>query len=174
MPYDSAVANEKSQVDAYYSEIDKADELRKAGRAPEALKAALNNAARIGALVAENKREYGRFDLGSIPPIETGVTLAAVLGDNSAMQEIRSVVESIPELTPWVPIVEQGEQDLESVHTILRLVLTEPGVVQSSLGKRTGLDGRRASNLSYHLAQAGRLRREKVGASYQLFCTNKS
>ena len=43
----------------------------------------------------------------------------------------------------------QGEEDLESVRTILRLVSTEPGVAQSSLGKRTGIDGHRASTLSY-------------------------
>lgn len=172
--YASAMANAKSQVDAYYKEIDLADQLRRAGRAPEALRAALSNMRRVRALVAETTREYGRFDLGSIPPIETGVTLAAVLGDMSAMQKIRGLVESIPELTPWVAVVEQGERDLASVCTILSLVSTEPGTVQSTLGKRTAIDGHRASNLSYHLAQAGRLRREKVGASYQLFCTEKS
>jgi hypothetical protein len=174
MPYDSAMASEKTQVDAYFREIDLADELRKAGRAPEALKAVLTNLARVGALVTQTTGEYGSFDIRTIPPIDTGVTIVAVLGDTSAMQKIRAVVESIPELTPWVAVVEQGEQDLESVRTILSLVSMEPGVAQSSLGKRTGIDGHRASTLSYHLAQAGRLRREKVGASYQLFCTDKS
>ncbi len=174
MPYDSAMASEKAQVDAYYRDISLADELRKDGRAQEALKAALANLARLPALVSESKREYGQFDLRSVPAVETGITLAAVLEDATAMQRIRAVVENTPEMNPWLVVIEQGEQDLQSVRAILELVSNEPGVVQSSLGKRTGTDGRRASNLSNRLAQAGRLRREKAGASYQLFCTDTS
>ena len=156
-------------MDQYYREIDLADSLRKDGRAPEALQAALANVSRVHALVSETIREFGRFDLGSIPPVEAGANLAAVLGDASALREIRAVVESKPELAPWLEVVNRAEQDLESVRAIRQLVLQEPGVIQSSLGKRIGIDGRRASDLSYRLAQAGLLRRAKTGTSYQLF-----
>ena len=161
--------NHKAQVDQDYRELDLADSLRKDGRAAEALQVALANVARVQALVPETIREYRRFDLRSIPPIEAGANLAAILGDASAFREIRAVVESKPELAPWQVVVNKAEQDLASVRTIRQLVLQEPGLIQASLGKRIGIEGRRGSDLSYRLAQAGLLRREKRGAGYQLF-----
>ena len=60
----------------------------------------------------ETTGEYGSFDIRTIPPIDTGVTIAAVLGDTSAMQKIRAVVESMPELTPWVAVVTRARKTL--------------------------------------------------------------
>lgn len=161
--------NHKEQVDHYYEELDLADSLRKSGRAREALQAATTNITRVPSLVAENLREYGNFAIGSIPPIEVGLTLAAILGEGPTLQWIRTMVDSIPELSRWREVVARAEQDFESVRAIRQLVSQEPGVVQSTLGKRLGIDGRRASDLCARLAQAGLMRREKTGSKYLLF-----
>jgi hypothetical protein len=161
--------NDKAEVDQYYREIDLVESLRKRGKSADALQVALANVARVHALVAWTIREYGSFDLKSIPPIEEGADIAAILGDTSALRNIRSVVESRPELAPWQEWVNEAEQDLQSVRAIRQLVLEEPGVIQSSVGKRIGIETRRASDLTYRLAQAGLLRREKSGRSYELF-----
>ena len=91
----------KSVVDQYYDEINLAEELRKAGKTRLALDAALRNVARVPDLVRETTREYGRFDLGSIPPIEDGCSLAAILGDERALNTIASVVEAHKALEPF-------------------------------------------------------------------------
>jgi hypothetical protein len=161
--------NDKAEVDQYYREMDLIGSLRKRGMTAEALQVALANLARVHALVAWTIRDYGSFDLNSIWPIEDGADIAVILGDSAALRRIGSVVESMPELARWQEWVDVAEQDLQLVRAIRQLVLDEPGVIQSSLGKRIGIETRRASEFSYQLEQAGLLRREKSGRSYKLF-----
>jgi hypothetical protein len=159
----------KGVVDQYYDEINLADELRKAGKTRQALDAALGNVARVPDLVRETTREYGRFDLGSIPPIEVGCSLAAVLGDEHAQDTIASVVEAQKALEPWREYVATGREDLANIARIRRHIDQQPGCFQSTLGKTLRIDGRRASGLVYYLAQAGLVERVKQGRSYALY-----
>jgi len=159
----------KSVVDQYYDEINLADGLRKAGRTRQALYAALRNVARVPDLVRETIREYGRFDLGSIPPIEDGCSLAAVLGDERALNTIATVVEAHKALEPWREYVTTGREDLANVARIRQYISQQPGCIQSTLGKTLGIDGRRASSLISQLAQAGLIERVKQRGSYALY-----
>jgi len=159
----------KSVVDQYYDEINLAYELRKAGKTRQALDAALRNVARVPDLVRETTREYGRFDLGSIPPIEDGCSLAAVLGDERALNTIAAVVEAHKALEPWREYVTTGREDLTNVARIRQYIGQQPGCIQSTLGKTLRIDGRRASSLISYLAQAGFVERVKQGGSYALY-----
>jgi hypothetical protein len=159
----------KGVVDQYYDEINLADELRKAGKTRQALDVALQNVARVPDLVRETTREYGRFDLGSIPPIEVGCSLAAVLGDEHALDTIASVVEAHKALEPWREYVTTGREDLANAARIRQYIGQQPGCIQSTLGKALGIDGRRASSLISHLAQAGLIERVKQCGSYALY-----
>jgi hypothetical protein len=97
-----------AEVDAYFAEIDLADDLRKAGKTEEALAVALRNLARVPALITETVAEYGSFDIGSVPPIDAGCTLAAVLEDPQALEQIEAMVVAHAELEPFRQIVVQG------------------------------------------------------------------
>jgi len=159
----------KGVVDRYYDEINLANELRKAGKTRQALDAALRNLARVPDLVRETTRENERFALGSIPPIEIGCSLAAVLGDEPALDTIASIVEAHKALEPWREYVATGHEDLANIARIRRCIDQQPGCIQSTLGKAIGIDGRRASGLLYYLAQAGLVERVKQGRSYALY-----
>jgi len=159
----------KGVVDQYYEEINLADELRKAGKTRQALDAALRTVASVPDLVRETTRKYGRFDLGSIPPIEVGCLLAAVLGDEHALDTIASVVEAHKALEPWREYVTTGREDLANVALIRQYIDQQPGCIQSTLGKTFGIDGRRASRLISQLDQAGLIERVKQDRSYALY-----
>jgi len=156
-------------VDRYYAEIGVADDLWRQGKTAAALKAALINLRRVPALVQSAVTEYGRFDLTSVPPIETGCRIAAVLGDEAALEEISSLVNSRQELVPWREVVDQGYVDLTSARLIRRHIEANPGTIQSTLGKALGMDGRYASELAYQLTVAHFVSRERQGRSYALY-----
>jgi hypothetical protein len=158
-----------AEVDAYFAEIDLADDLRKAGKTEEALAVALRNLARVPALITETVAEYGSFDMGSVPPIDAGCTLAAVLEDPQALEQIKAMVVAHAELEPFRQIVAQGYEDLETVRAILAHVAANPGCVQSTLGKALGIDGRSTSSLIHQLLLAGFITRQEKGRNYALF-----
>jgi hypothetical protein len=161
-------------VDAYFAEISLADELRKAGKPYEALDVALRNLHRIPDLITQTVTDYGSFDIGSLPPIETGCTLAAVLDDQRALEEIEAMTLTHPELGPFRRLVAQGHEDLETVRSVRAHVATHPGCLQSTLGKTLGTDGRRTSGLIHQLVLAGMITRRPESRSYALFPTETS
>jgi hypothetical protein len=161
-----------AEVDAYFAEIDLADDLRKADKTEEALAVALRNLARVPALITETVAEYGSFDMGSVPPIDAGCTLAAVLEDPQALEQIKAIVVAHAELEPFRQIVAQGYEDLETVRAILSHVAANPGCVQSTLGKTLGIDGRRTSSLIHQLLLAGFITRQEEGRNYALFSSS--
>ncbi len=163
------MADEEGVVDRYYEEIRIAEQLRAEGRLEEGLAAALVNLDRVPALVSSMVSEYGSFDLDSIPPIEQGCLLAALLGDDAALSRIHSVVESRKELARWREVVLRARTDAATVRAALQHVEEHPGSLRSALGRIIGGDGRSVSELAYDLALGGLLRREKQGRSYALY-----
>jgi hypothetical protein len=158
-----------AEVDAYFAEIELADDLRKAGKTEEALAGALRNLARVPALITETVAEDGSFDIGRMPPIDDGCTLAAILGDALALKQIEEIVVAHAELEPFRQIVVQGYEDLETVWAIRAHVTANPGCAQSTLGKALGIDGRRTSSLIRQLLLAGFITRQEQGHNYALF-----
>jgi hypothetical protein len=158
----------KSAVDVYYERLDQPDSLRRHGETNRALAVALELVDLVPAVVAETTRSFGRFDLTSIPPIETGCTLAAVLGDSAALTRIQGVVESQAALTPWRTVVEKGRSEMALAQAIRTHLASNQGAIQSKLAKTLDCDGRAASRLIGYMEQAGQIRRTKSGSSYAL------
>jgi hypothetical protein len=161
-------------ADRYFDQIFMADELRKDGRPVEALASAIQTLELLPNLIEEWVREYGRFDIKCIPPIETGCILAALLDDEHALQAISGVVDQYMELEPWRRVVAAGWEDLQVVRAIRGWLGSRPGTVQSDLGKDLGRDGRSVARLVHYMSQAGQLRREKEGRSYRLYLVSRS
>jgi len=68
------------------------EQLRKRGETARALAVALELLQFVPALIEETTRLYGGFNLSSIPPIEEGCVLAAILQSSTALDTIESIV----------------------------------------------------------------------------------
>jgi hypothetical protein len=159
----------KSAADVYYDRIDQPDNLRKRGETTRALAVALELVDLVPAVVAESSRSRQHFDLTSIPPIETGCTLAAILGDTAALARIQKIVEGQGALKRWRSVVEKGRSDMALAHAIRAHLAANPGAIQSGLAKTLGSDSRATSRLVGYLEQAGQIRRTKSASSYMLY-----
>lgn len=164
----------KSDVDRYYERMLEPDELRKRGQTAQALATALALTTLVPSMIKETVTQYGRFDLSSIPPIETGCVLAAVLGDADALDKFESVVNAHHELAAWREAVDGGRRDMMLVTAIRAHLSSNPGAIQSELGRTLGCEGREASRLVGYMNQAGQVRRDKSGRSYALFLSGSS
>jgi hypothetical protein len=161
-------------VDRYYKQILEPDELRKRGQTAQALAMALELTALVPSVIQQTTSLHSQFDLGSIPPIETGCVLAAILGDVGALDKIEMVVTAHQELAPWCAVVEGGRRDLALVAAIRDYLAANPGAIQSELGRRLGCDGRQVSRLVNYMSHAGQVRREMLGRSYALYLAGGS
>src|SRR5665213_3590693 len=103
------------EVDRYYERLVEPNELRKHGETSVALRVAQELLRLVPALIQENTSLYGCFDLTSVPPIEEGCVLAAILGDASALDEMEAMVAGHLELEPWHTVVARGREDMAIV-----------------------------------------------------------
>jgi hypothetical protein len=130
---------------------------------------ARENMRQISKFVSNTKREFGSFNISSIPALEEGGTMLALTGDGDGLKEMRQIVSSIPELGPWVSIINQHEEDMQLFVAILKAVEENPLCLQTDIKKiiEKG-DGRRIANLIQWLEKAGRITRTIEGRSYSL------
>jgi hypothetical protein len=59
------------------------------------------NVGQIPAWVRETHKQYGSFDIRSIPALQDGGKVLAFLKDDKGLAEMRRVVDATPELAPW-------------------------------------------------------------------------
>jgi hypothetical protein len=52
-------------------------------------------------LIEETKKNFGEFDITSIPAIELGAKIWSHQGNEAKIKELESLVNSRPELAPW-------------------------------------------------------------------------
>jgi hypothetical protein len=129
----------------------------------------LENMRQIAALVRSTQREYGSFDISSVPALQQGGTMLALIGDDEGLREMREIVRSIPELEAWCSAVDQHVEDRGLFAAILTAVEKNPGCLQTEVKELIGAeDGRRIANLISWLEKAGKISRTKKGRTYAL------
>lgn len=127
------------------------------------------NIRQVPEFVRSTRREFGRFDIPSIPALQHGGTMLALLGDADGLREMREVVSSVPELRSWISAVDQHDEDMHLFAAILRAVAEKPGCLQTDVKALLGVvDGRRVANLISWLEKAGKISRTKEGSTYSL------
>ena len=123
----------------------------------------------VPGFVKETCAEYGSFDISSIPVLQQGGTILALLNDNGGLVRMREIVASMPELLPWVENVERHQLDLHLFQAILDAVKKHPNCLQTEVKGLVGeTDGRRVANLISYLDKAGKIVRVKTGRAYNL------
>jgi len=159
----------KRATDTYFERLNEPDRLRKAGKTDDALREAMALVELLPAVAKQYVKEYGRFDIRSIPPLDCACTLAAIRQDAAGLARTKSIVEDADELRPWRDLVASAYEDLNIVAEIRSYLEEHPGTLQSKLGKAIGVDGRRTSVWVKHLTDAKQLRREPSAKTYSLF-----
>ncbi len=119
--------------------------------------------------VAETAQDFGRFDIRSIPCIDVGGRMFALIGDAAAQAELVRIVTATPELTPWRPALVQHHREHALVPRIAQAVEDHPGCLQSDLKEVLGEpDGRLTATLIGFLERAGRIVRVREGRAVKL------
>ena len=121
-------------------------------------------------LIEENKKEWGSFDIKSIPAIELGSIFYAIYGLRGQLLNLKEIVEYFPELEPWKKTMEKAFAMRELASRIYQHVKNNEGCLQKELKEALGVeDGSLISNVVYYMALVGKLDREKQGNTYALF-----
>ena len=162
-------SDKNSVSDVYFRTMEKMQEAiskrdyKKAGRLVR------ENLEYIPGFVKETRAEYRSFDISSIPVLQQGGTILALLNDNEGLVRMQEIVASMPELFPWVENVERHQRDLPLFQAILDAVKKHPNCLQTEVKGLVGeTDGRRVANLISYLDKAGKIVRVKTGRAYNL------
>ncbi|MCI0430651.1 MAG: J domain-containing protein [Rhodospirillales bacterium] len=119
--------------------------------------------------VKETRRDYGSFDISSIPALQQGGTVLALVGDEEGLSRMREIVASVPELEPWIKEVERHQNDRLLFMAILNAVATHPNCLQTQVKDLVGVpDGHRVANLISYLGKAGKIVRIKADRTHRL------
>jgi hypothetical protein len=159
----------------YFATLGKLQEAISKRDYEHAARFARENMHQISAFVRSTQREYGSFDISSIPALQQGGTMLALSGDDKGLKEMREIVSSIPELESWSSSVDRHEEDMRLFAAILKAVAKNSGCMQTDVKKLIGTeDGRRVATLISWLEKAGRLNRTKKGRSFALAITGSA
>ena len=128
-----------------------------------------DNLRQIPQWVRETCREYGSFDIRSIPALEQGGTVLALVGDDEGIAEMRKTVTSVPELASWIDKVDGHQQDRLLFQAVLEVVRVRANCLQTDVKKFVGeKDGHRVARAVSYLEKAGKIVRLKAGGTYKL------
>ena len=137
-----------------------------------AAKLARRNLGHIPGWVEETCHQYGSLGVSSIPVLQQGGTVLALVGDESGLTQMRDIVFSTPELEPWIENVAQHEDSLRLFQAIQDAVTAHPNCLQPEVKELVGeSDGRRVANLISYLEKGGKITRTKKGRTYKLIST---
>lgn len=127
-----------------------------------------NSLPKIPALIKETKREYGSFDLKSIPAIEIGLNFWAVFENKAKLTQVQILVNQYPDLEPWTKNVNESFETLDLVCKIIEL-LKKSSVKQNEIKSIIGqTDGKKVSNVIYYLDLIGKVEKVKNGNTYDV------
>lgn len=160
----------KRLVDTYYTSLEKINECKRNGDFGSMLMHCQLSISLLEPLINETKREFGTFDIKSIPAIEVSSIFHAVYGERGQLLNLKEVVEYFPDLEPWKETVEEAFVMQELASRIYQHVKDNEGCLQKELKKALGVeDGRLVSRVVYYMALVGKLGREQQGSTYRLF-----
>jgi|GEM_PF-516812 len=156
-------------TDAYYKEMTRMQEAVSNRHYAKAAEFARESLGHIPRWVNETKSEYGSFDIRSIPALEQGGTILALVGDNDALSTMKNIVSAVSELEPWAEQVDGHLHDQRLFRAIEEAVLENSGCLQTEMKNLVGEpDGRRIATLISYLEKAGKIVRVKDGRTYRL------
>ena len=123
----------------------------------------------IPAWVEETRQQYGSFDISSIPALQQGGTILALLDDHAGIEQIESIVRAEPDLARWQQEIEQHRSDQILFRKIEAAIASHGNCLQTQVKELVGAaDGHRVATLIGYLEKAGKIARIKEGRTYRL------
>ena len=123
--------------------------------------------------VKETRRQYRSFDIQTIPALQQGGTILALVGDEHGIARITELVTTIPELKPWADKIKHHQKDLRRFQAIREVILAHPNCLQADVKGLIGeKDGRRVAVLISYLEKAGEIVRIKDGRAVRLILSS--
>lgn len=166
-------------LDRYYEQMERIEESKKRRDFDTMLQLAAATCSNLGSFVdAWRAEELEIFDgvlpddwfrITSIPAITAICQLSPCRLDERLLAETLRQLEQRPQLGRFAAEVEDAISRLAMARRVYEVIDAEPGVKQSGLGKRLGVDGGLVREILYWAELDGRVRREKIGSTYALW-----
>ena len=123
----------------------------------------------IEGFVRETRNSFGSFDIQSIPPLEQGGRILALVGDEGGLFQLEAIVEAIPELQAWRAKVFEHWEDLRLFNVIKEAISSHPYCLQVEVKGLVGHnDGHRIATLISYLEKSHQIQRIPDGKTYRL------
>ena len=162
-------SSESASSDRYFDTLMRMQQAIRSNEFEEAGKLVRLNMGCIPIWITETRRQFGSFDIPSIPALQQGGTILAVVGDEEGLRQMQELIEHSPELIDWAERVQQHRIDIRLVEKILEEVGKNPGCLQTEVKGLIGeSDGRRVARLISYLERARKIIRIKKGRTYQI------
>ncbi|MGE4412201.1 MAG: hypothetical protein AB7E45_00720 [Candidatus Caldatribacteriota bacterium] len=159
----------KSSVDQYYSLLELIRDCQSKRLYDKMLEYCSQSLPLLETLVRDWKRQYGKFDIDSIPAIEVGCRYWAVMNDMEKLQLLSETIQQVPELrNGWSSIVDLAYKDARLSLKIQDYTRQNPGVLQNKMGKLLGTSGRDTGRIIRTLVNLGYIAQIKSGTTYEL------
>lgn len=115
-------------------------------------------------LIKWTKKEMGSFLITSIPAIEYGCRLWAVMGVGGQLDNIKEMVEYFPELKPWRKDVEKAYIMKELASKIYKYLKVNNSCLQKDLKKILEYnDGRLIASTVHYMTVVGKIEKKDRG-----------
>jgi len=157
-------------IDEYYALLGKIQDWKSKKNYKKMLASCVKSLPLLPKLVENTKKEYGAFDISSIPAIEVGCRYWAAMNDKATLEVVKQVVASVAELQEgWGEEVEAAFEDEKLSARLQEYIKENPGILQSKLGKLLTVSGQDTGRIVNTLNNLGRIKRVKSGKSYELY-----
>ena len=103
----------QSDIDRYYYYLNMITENVRNGYNYMVLKYCNLSLPLIPLLIEQNKKDFGEFDITTLPAIELGAKLWSYQGNVEKIKEIEELINSYPELKPWQIHLDRAYKRLE-------------------------------------------------------------
>ncbi|MDQ2092302.1 J domain-containing protein [Marimonas arenosa] len=138
-------------------------------RYSDAAEAAYKSISPLRKWLSDPRRDWERDQI-TIPALQQGGTMMAIIGNQKGLEELRDIVNEFDHLAEYRPDAEKHFKSLLLFDRIRRAVSEKPGILQNKMKAELGEeDGRLVSNLISWLEKAGEITRAKSGKTYALY-----
>lgn len=166
----SSALTPRSATKLYFNLLEQIQADYKSCRFSRMLESCRRSLPLLEGFVKSSKKEFGSFDIASIPAIEKLCDISAVLGYEDDLRMARSACQQPEELTGWLNVCDIGERRLALANKIDGHLRGNPGTPQNKIAALLNEpDSKFVSTTIHYMRLVGRIKREKSGSTWALY-----
>ncbi|MDI6713114.1 MAG: hypothetical protein QMD96_07745 [Anaerosomatales bacterium] len=156
-------------IDHYFKHLERIEGAMSLHQYQDVIRLSYESLRWVPKMIEQWRREYGSFDITSIPCIELAARFSSAQGDVARLEQLRAWAAAYPELGPWLQQIDERIAAARVQPKILDLAASQPGFLQSDVPKTVGVPGRLTGRLIVDMEHLGYLKRVPSGKSYGLY-----